>query len=202
MEVYDGRTADIPHRSIKKLSKGRALSHPFLVKKIALQAGVSEATVDRVLNRRGGVRRHTEQRVAQAIRELERQSEQVALSGRKFIIDIVMEAPDRFTEAVRAALEAEIPALHPAVFRTRHHLREVWRPEELVGLLDRIARRGSNGVLLKAPDIPEITAAVDRLVAAGIPVVTLVTDLANSARTAYVGMDNRAAGETAAYLVG
>jgi LacI family transcriptional regulator len=35
----------------------------------------------------------------------------------------------------------------------------------------------------------------------GIPVVTLVTDLPSSARLAYVGMDNRAAGATAAYLL-
>ena len=35
----------------------------------------------------------------------------------------------------------------------------------------------------------------------GIPVITLVTDLPASRRTAYVGIDNRAAGATAAYLV-
>ena len=46
------------------------MAHPFLIKEIALQAGLSEATVDRVLNNRGGVRRHTAERVKQAIREL------------------------------------------------------------------------------------------------------------------------------------
>jgi LacI family transcriptional regulator len=50
--------------------------------------------------------------------------------------------------------------------------------------------------------VPEIVAAVGRLVAAGIPVVTLVTDLPASPRLAYVGIDNRAAGATAAYLMG
>jgi LacI family transcriptional regulator len=44
--------------------------------------------------------------------------------------------------------------------------------------------------------------AVGRLAAAGIPVVTLVTDLPGSRRCTYVGIDNRAAGETAAYLIG
>jgi LacI family transcriptional regulator len=42
---------------------------------------------------------------------------------------------------------------------------------------------------------------VERLVDAGIPVVTLVTDLPTSRRVAYVGLDNRAAGATAAYLL-
>ncbi|CAM5703671.1 DNA-binding protein OS=Streptomyces glaucescens OX=1907 GN=SGLAU_28670 PE=4 SV=1 [Streptomyces glaucescens] len=50
--------------------------------------------------------------------------------------------------------------------------------------------------------MPEVTAAVGRLAAAGIPVVTLVTDLPASARIGYVGIDNRAAGATAAYLMG
>jgi LacI family transcriptional regulator len=56
-------------------------------------------------------------------------------------------------------------------------------------------------VLLKAPDLPEVSAEVDRLRDAGIPVVTLVTDLPLSRRIGYVGIDNRAAGATAAYLI-
>ncbi len=42
---------------------------------------------------------------------------------------------------------------------------------------------------------------MSRLAEAGIPVVTLVTDLPASSRVAYVGMDNRSAGATAAYLI-
>jgi len=178
------------------------MSRPFLIKDIALQAGVSIATVDRLLNGRGGVRQHTSRRIEQAILELERQRQQIGLAGRKFILDIVMEAPLRFSAAVRSALEAEAPALHPAVFRSRYHLAEVRGATETVALLDAIGRRGSNGVLLKAPDEPEVTLAVGRLVQKGIPVVTLVTDLPTSLRLAYVGIDNRAAGETAAYLIG
>ena len=97
----------------------------FPVKEIALQAGLSVATVDRVLNRRPGVRVSTAARVEQAMRELRRQSQQIILAGRKFMIDIVMEAPDRFTTLVREALEAEMPALRPAIFRSRFHFSEV-----------------------------------------------------------------------------
>ena len=178
------------------------MGHPFPIREIARQAGLSEATVDRVLNGRGGVRESTEREVRQAIADLDRQRTQVRLVGRTFMIDIVMQTPERFSTAVRNALEAELPDLHPAVVRSRFHFRETAPVKELVGTLDRIARRGSQGVILKAPDVPEITAAVGRLVAAGIPVVTLVTDLPASARLAYVGIDNRAAGATAAYLMG
>ena len=178
------------------------MAHPFLIKEIALQAGLSEATVDRVLNNRDGVRKHTAQRVRQAIRELDGQSEQAGLTGRKFVVDVVMQAPDRFSESVRIALEEEMPALRPAVFRARYHFSEAPKLSDLVAQIDRIAARGTHGLFLKAPDVPEIAAAVDRVAARGAPVVTLVTDVANCRRAAYVGMDNRAAGETAAYLIG
>ena len=56
-------------------------------------------------------------------------------------------------------------------------------------------------MILKAPDTPEVAAAVDRLAKAGIPTVTFVTDVRSSRKTAYVGVDNRAAGATAAYLI-
>ena len=60
--------------------------------------------------------------------------------------------------------------------------------------LDGIARRGSQGVVLTAPDHPLVVAAVERLAEAGIPVVTLITDLPTSRRVAYAGQDNRVAG--------
>ncbi|MEU7423182.1 LacI family DNA-binding transcriptional regulator [Streptomyces sp. NPDC040750] len=178
------------------------MGHPFPIREIARQAGLSEATVDRVLNARGGVRENTAREVRRAIADLDRQRTQVRLVGRTFMADIVVQAPERFTTAVRAALEAELPALHPAVVRCRFHFRETGPVRELVATLDRIARRGSQGVILKAPDVPEVTAAVGRLTAAGVPVVTLVTDLPASGRLAYVGIDDRAAGATAAYLMG
>jgi LacI family transcriptional regulator len=178
------------------------MSRDFLIKEIAVQAGLSVATVDRVVNGRAGVRTLTQQRVAAAIHDLEGQTRQRALTGRKFIIDLVMEAPVRFTDAVRSALEAELPTLEPAVFRSRFHLWEVLPTSALVYALERIRETGSHGVILKAPDVPEVVAAVDRLVEAGIPVVTIATDLPHSRRRAYVGIDNRAAGETAAYFMG
>jgi LacI family transcriptional regulator len=174
------------------------VKHPYRIREIAAQAGLSEATVDRVLHGRGGVRESTIREVKQAIADLDRQQSQVRLGGRTFMLDVVVQAPPRFSAAVRAALEAELPGLRPAVIRSRFHLLDSPAVGDVVAVLDRVARGRSHGVVLKAPDVPEIVAAVRRL---GVPVVTLVTDLPTSPRVGYVGIDNRAAGATAAYLL-
>jgi len=178
------------------------VGHPYRIREIAVQAGLSERTVDRVLNNRGQVRETTVREVQQAIADLDRQRSQLRLGGRTFMIDVVMQAPQRFSSAVRDALEAELPSLRPAAVRARFHFRETGPLEDLVATLDRIRTRRSHGVILKAPDVPEIITACWRLGQAGIPIVTLVTDLPGSQRLAYIGMDNRAAGGTAAYLMG
>ncbi|WP_028223973.1 LacI family DNA-binding transcriptional regulator [Paraburkholderia ferrariae] len=178
------------------------MARRFLVKEIALQAGVGLATVDRVLNGRAHVREHTRKRVEQAIRELEKQELQLATAGRKLIVDVVVEAPSRFADEVREALEAELPGLHPAVFRPRFLMRETMTTEEVVETLHAIGRRGSHGIFLKARDVPGIADAIGELQRRGIPVVTIFTDISLSGRLAYAGLDNRVAGATAAWLVG
>ena len=178
------------------------MPHRFPVKEIARQAGVAPATVDRVLHARAHVREHTRHRVEQAIRDLERQESLLAMTGRKLRIDVVVEAPIRFAVEIRAALEAELPGLRPAVFLPRFDMRETMSTAQVVEALDSIGSRGSHGVLLKARDVPEVAEAIARLRARGVPVLTLVTDIPDSQRIAYAGLDNRVAGATAAYLVG
>jgi len=168
---------------------------------IAAQARLSRATVDRVLHGREGVRPETVAQVSRAIDELGRQRDQVHLSARPVIFDLVMQTPERFAVAVRDALEGELRLLRPAVLRARSHLSEHSDPAAAAALLDAVGRKGSHGVMLKAPDHPLVVEAVGRLAGVGVPVVTLVTDLPSSRRVAYVGMDNVAAGATAAYLV-
>lgn len=175
------------------------MAHRYKVREIAQQSGLSEATVDRVLNDRPGVRANTRAEVLQAIADLDKQRAQLRLNGRRYLVDVVMQTPRRFSDAFREAVEAELPAFAPAMLRARFHL---WETGTTQSTLDQLARlRGSHGVILKAPDEPEVAEAIDRLVAAGIPVVTYTTDVANSTRCGYVGIDNHGAGVTAAYLI-
>jgi len=177
------------------------VSHRYRVREIAQQAGLSEATVDRVLHNRPNVRESTRREVEQAIGDLDKQRSQLRLAGRKYLVDVVMQAPQRFSSAFQAAVEAELPALAPAVVRCRFHFRETGSVPAMVETLDKIGARGSHGVIVKAPDTDLVAEAIDRLTAEGIPVVTFVTDVPRTSRVGYVGVDNRDAGATAAYLI-
>ena len=177
------------------------MSHRYKVREIAQQAGLSEATVDRVLHNRPNVRESTRREVEQAIGDLDKQRSQLRLAGRKYLVDVVMQAPQRFSSAFQEAVEAELPALAPAVVRSRFHFRETGSVPAMVETLDKIGARGSHGVIVKAPDTDLVAEAIDRLTAEGIPVVTFVTDVPRSSRVGYVGVDNRDAGATAAYLI-
>jgi len=59
-----------------------------------------------------------------------------------------------------------------------------------------------DAVVLMALDHPQVRAAIDDLVAHGSVVVTLVSDVPSSKRNHFVGIDNVAAGRTAATLLG
>lgn len=168
---------------------------PFPLKDIALQSGLSLATVDRALHGRGHVAKATGLRIEAAIAELERQYADARIGGRRLIIDVVMETPQRFSNAVRAAFDAELPGMRPASLSARFHVAETMEERDLLAILKRIRRRGSHGVVVKVPSTPAIAEMAAELMDSGIPVVTLVTDLPATVRQGYVGMDNRVGGQ-------
>ncbi|MDQ0558959.1 LacI family transcriptional regulator [Rhizobium mesoamericanum] len=173
---------------------------------IAAAAGVSLATVDRVLNQRPGVRHVTREKVEKAIREIGYIRDVAAANlakGRTYPFVFILPASDNsfmhgLNDEVRAAV-ARSP-----VERTDIRTVEVpaFDPAALVRVLEELGRERPSGIALVATDAPEVRDAVDRLVQDGIPVVTLVSDLTGSQRHHYAGVDNIAAGRTAARLLG
>lgn len=171
------------------------------IKQLAAQAGVSKATVDRVLHQRGSVHYQTQRRIEQALDELDAQEQTGLAVGRTFHVDVIMHTPQRFSSAVQAAITSQLGHLAPLRIFPRFHFFEGIDSKRMAELIRRCAAKGTQGIVLKAADEPAVIQAVNQVTAAGVPVVTLVTDLPASDRLAYVGMDNRTAGQTAAYLL-
>lgn len=172
------------------------------LKDIAYQAGLSLATVDRVIHQRAGVRAVTRHRVDQAIKELQEHYAQSKMTSSKMVIDVIIEGPERFTSDVRRAFLAEFPFIQPASFSARYHFNALMQQEDIEKLLRQIKRRGSHGVVLKIPSRRKTNALAESLRRAGIPVLTYVTDLPVACRDHYIGMDNLSAGGTAAWIMG
>ncbi|ARQ11757.1 LacI family transcriptional regulator protein [Rhizobium etli] len=173
---------------------------------IAAAAGVSLATVDRVLNQRPGVRHVTREKVESAIRELGYVRDVAAANlakGRTYPLVFILPASDNtFMHELNAEIRQAI--LRSPAERTDIRTIEVpaFDPAALVAVLEGLSREKPCGIAMVATDAPEVRAVVDRLVHAGFFIVTLVSDLTGSLRHHYAGVDNIAAGRTAARLLG
>tara|TARA_A100001391_G_scaffold53358_1_gene32600 strand:- start:16470 stop:17519 length:1050 start_codon:yes stop_codon:yes gene_type:complete len=182
-------------------SNGRVTVHD-----LARAAGVSLATVDRVLNGRPGVRKGTIEKVEAAIAEIGFRRDLTAsmlARARDIVLKIIVpEGTNQFfgkladaVESVGAQMRAE--RLRLDLLRIR-----AMDTRALVAALDGIGAEEADCAVIVAIDKPEIHAAVARAVGRGIKVITLVSDLPGSARHGFVGIDNRAAGRIAGSLMG
>jgi len=171
---------------------------------IAREAGVSSATVDRVVNNRGGVRSLTRDHVMGVAERLGYFSDTPAPSDgpeRRFVrLAFLLPAG---TNAFIRMLQTEIEQQARLLFAVdcRVETIEGFDPQllarRLVAMDDRI-----DGVGIVALDHPVVREAIRALALRGTRIVTLASDIQNVPRVAYIGTDNRQAGRLAGYLMG
>jgi LacI family transcriptional regulator len=176
------------------------------VNDIARVAKVSLATVDRVLNGRPGVRKVTVERVNRAIASLGYVRDTAAANlarGRIYRFHFILPATDN--EFV-TLLEDYIAAQQAGLKRDRTQLTlarvPAFDPMTLAQTINAVDPSAVDGVALFGPETPSVRDAILGLRRNGVSVVSLVSDIPSSERNAYVGIDNIAAGRTAAQLMG
>ncbi|SOC03918.1 LacI family transcriptional regulator [Rhodobacter sp. JA431] len=170
---------------------------------IALLAGVGTATVDRVLNGRPGVRSATVEKVRAAERELAAsgarpklmQPAPAGLALRAFLGGPPGFANDNLGRCLRATARQKGVALRlDFVKRTD----VVTLAEALLACLG----DGAGGVIVQPVEHPLVRDAIGKLIAAGVPVVSVLTTLPGLTGLPYIGLDNRAAGRLAGQIMG
>jgi LacI family transcriptional regulator len=166
---------------------------------IARAARVSKATVDRVLNRRPGVQDHTRAHVLSVMAELA--GEKSALAAVKKVgLDFVLPGgSNAFITDLARHIEKQA-TLRDDVDLIIHRL-SGFQPEEIAGHLASL-RPACQGVGVIGVDSPAVRETLRKLIAQGKVVMTLVSDISHVGRVNYVGIDNRAAGRLAGYLIG
>lgn len=190
-----------------KLNKPKlALVNKPTVNDIARVAGVSLATVDRVLNERPGVRAVTIQKVHEAIEELSYVRDTAAANlARQRTYRFVFVLPD-WKGQFLASLERSISESLVTARQDRTEVRTIRVPNDdhtqLARVLNGLDPAETDGLAIMAKETPLIRDTIADLRARGVPVVSLVSDQPNSDRDHFVGIDNVAAGRTAATLMG
>lgn len=173
---------------------------------VARKAGVSYATVDRVVNDRGGVAQKSVLRVQQAIDALGYQRDESAANlarRRAYRFHFLLpEGRNPFFAALSAALERQRQS--PTPFRTAIDVSRVppFDGRALMDVLDALDTDRTDCVCMVAFDAPDVIAAVGRARNRGLKIVTLVSDVSAQARDCYVGIDNLVAGKTAGRMMG
>ncbi|MDP1729783.1 MAG: LacI family DNA-binding transcriptional regulator [Devosia sp.] len=170
---------------------------------IAKEAGVSSATVDRVLNNRPGVRARTREMVletAQRLGYIAETTAQPQRHGSSLSFDFVLPAgTNSFMDELRQHLQRQGNG-HAGTVGTVHSI-EGFNPLTLAAKLKELEGR-SDGVGVVGLDHPAVREAIRSLTRSGVPVITLLSDIHHVPRAGYVGIDNRSAGRLAGYLMG
>lgn len=185
-------------KGIQRLKRSR----PPL-KDIMRLTGLSRATVDRALNGRGRVQSKTLLAVNAAIQELTLTSEAKHRAGASRAarsVTCIIQAGDAFAHSIverSIEMAADLAArgvslsVVPCVSMSNEQVAETI-----------LAHSKSDGLIIIAKNAPPIASAAMTLRAAGVAIVAAQSDLDFIARHAYVGIDNRAAGQTAGFLMG
>jgi LacI family transcriptional regulator len=173
---------------------------------LALRAGVSVATVDRVLNGRHPVREETARRVYDAANaigyhaaSLIRQRMQADLP--EVALGFILQREDHafyrtFAREIVRAVECTAGVRARAVVEFAREQ----TPSEVARLLGSLGDR-VDAIALTSLDHHAVTQAVDNLRQAGKPVFSLLSDFAQGVRESYIGLNNLKVGRTAAWLI-
>lgn len=173
---------------------------------LAREAGVSVATVDRVLNGRLKVREETALKVHEAARRIGYHGEGAIRSRILAAVPelhlgfVLQKERQAFYQNFAAALADQARA------HTRHRLRltirfvESTMPGELAGILASMAGK-VQAVAATGLDHHDVTRAVADLRSRGIPTFSLLSDYAQGLRESYVGLNNLRVGRAVGWLM-
>jgi LacI family transcriptional regulator len=176
------------------------------IQAIAEAAGVSTATVDRVLNSRLPVREGTALRVIEAAERLGYHAVHLMRqrmpqrSGSRTLGFCLQKSHSPFYQAMAAALRETAEHWPDVRCNLQLAFMDSFEPGAIAQQLLDMGQR-CDAVAAVAVDHPHVSAAVEQLHEQGKPMLALLSDLSAEHRRGYVGVDNHKRGRTAAWAI-
>jgi len=175
-------------------------------KDLAAAAGVSLATVDRVLNGRPGVKQRTVDKVNETIERIGfvRNLSAVNLARKKsyHFQFLLPEHGDQFLGVLAKHIEETRKAFGVDMVDATMIRLPTEDPYRLAGYLSKLDANLIHGIAIMAPESPQVRDAINRLLERGIGVVQFLAGQPRADSIDFVGINNHAAGATAAQLIG
>ncbi len=172
------------------------MSKRVKINEIVRETGLSRATVDRALNGRGGIHPRTEKAISDAVERLGQQTHDApSLANTGDSVDAILRLGRGLAVQVEAAL---LEHRLPLTFMDMYQRDE----EEMLDAVIGACEDTSRPLILTAKNSERLSAVLTQARKRGKRVVTLVSDLPHDCRDAFVGIDNRMAGQAVAFLVG
>lgn len=167
---------------------------------IAAAAGVSIATVNRVLNERGSVSAETRGKVIAAAKQLG--VPRVLPDPRHGLtrFDVILaQSPTPYFSRLERALQRSAQMLDARIVIHRHRV-DAQDEAQLIAAIGQ-PRHRRDGLMVALHDSPAVRTALRAQVARGIPVVTLMSPIGDVPGLRYAGIDNLGAGRTAGHFM-
>lgn len=176
------------------------------IKDIAQLANVSRGTVDRVINNRGSVNHEVEFRVRKIAADLGYKPNRAGkvLAARKKPIKIGCLLPsidNQFFNDVISGFRVAEKDFSDYGLSLDMNLLKGYDCDLHLETIQNLVCRGADALCLTTVDVPAVANKIGELVASGIPVATINSDIRRSSRLFYVGSDYIKGGRTAAGML-
>ncbi|WP_338325333.1 LacI family DNA-binding transcriptional regulator [Solirhodobacter olei] len=183
-----------------------AMARRPTIEDLARAAGVSTATVDRVLNGRLKVREDTARRVAEAAHRIgfhARGLIERRLSPELPVLDlgfVLLKEKQEFYQNFAAGIRAAVAARSDIRGRALIRFSPSQGPEDFAAHMRALGQE-ADAIACAAVNHPGVSAAVQELKGAGVPTFALLNDFGQGIRESYIGLNNVQVGRIAAWTI-
>lgn len=174
-------------------------------KKIAEMAGVSRATVDRVLNNRGEVNESTKNKIEEIIHSLDYKPNR---AGKALVIQqkhisigcIIIDAKNPFYAEIKKGIENKISEYAEYGISVIIKMAKMDDTDQ-IRIIDELVKQDINALVIQPVNSKLLAKKLQEVADAGVQIVTTNTDIDGFNSFCYVGNCFQACGETAANLL-